>query len=1069
MGATEAHALVAFLTAPPDNGVEGWLVGAIKTKVKEYGARVPGGAQLIGLGSDDVYFDFVRCCVHSLVNLRFELKQLAEQDKEAVEEKKTKEPRLAADALSIQQSKAVERVVEMVVALGVIPNLLPGVGQPIEKRSKHLQDTIKAVPVKSILEKYRQLVYSIESLLELAKFKGFSTLITTRHVSDIMGCLIQISYAPLMKPKTPEPEDVDMSSEDVGLISEKLEGIQVKEEVFEMTAELHQRLSKDQERFKLELERILEKTYQPLVVRSLLVLQSSCKASKAPRWFVNRVGSLLFSRLCVEGGVMSVVRGVLDLGGGVGDMDWKQVNIVAEVLGSPPQGKFSDTEEYYKLVCPQLLEMLSSEESVVSMIACSSIKAVAERSLTLSRRHLLDPLLAPLTALAGSEEEAVAVSEQVLDDCIKNIFKVFVLGNDPNLMFVTHLEPVILILMNLFLSLAFGVSHLKSPVKQLVERYLHHSTTSTALAIIRAFALDELPESQPGLSRARKMNPDVTFVCGDEGGVKPIRKVDSDQSFYVSDDEKSIVVQDILEELKDKRLTTSFFLSLLEDLTVAMIDDDLEQAPEPELPEGGDVEEQLLALERQLDSTMHRMRRNLMVIRLLGLLSEENNFQENLLSESDKMIKFVSSSIKRAACGVAAGVESSVMAVQSLNMALSILSVHLTQVNVPMADWERMLESQEDLKILEDHADERISKISSQLYNLIATQGIVVEEVKLLKENTKKIQEETEKLKERGQEIKAQQKEQENQVLDERKAQLKAKTENVKKQKEERKKKRTQETRSAYESALFDVSDPLVPVQGHGLIALARLLEDKDAETIENMEKVRLLFQANLEDSDTYLYLASIRGLVIVARHSPDQVLEVLTREFALAGERKMEKSEEDEEEEEVKIRTKVGEALVQITRELGEVAPKYKTLLLNSFFSVANDPDSLVRASGLSLLGEICKLLRFSLGNMTAELLNHLAACARDQEVEVRAAAVMVLTMVLQGLGRDTLKVLHHHLRDIYRALKVLNGVEKEETVLCHVGLALEEIDNIMRSLLTPDPAMEKKIYVLDPPPDCF
>merc|ERR1712088_36625 len=168
------------------------------------------------------------------------------------------------------------------------------------------------------------------------------------------------------------------------------------------------------------------------------------------------------------------------------------------------------------------------------------------------------------------------------------------------------------------------------------------------------------------------------------------------------------------------------------------IDDDLEQV-EPELPEGtGDVDEQLLALERQLDSTMHRMRRNLMVIRLLGLLSEENNFQESLLSESDKMIKFVSSSIKRAARGVAAGVESSVMAVQSLNMALSILSVHLTQANVPLEDWERMLESQEDLKILENHTDERISKISSQLYNLIATQGIVVEEVKLLKENTKK-------------------------------------------------------------------------------------------------------------------------------------------------------------------------------------------------------------------------------------------------------------------------------------------------------------------------------------------
>ena len=36
MGASEAHALVAFLTAPPDNGVEGWLVGAIKTKVRKF-------------------------------------------------------------------------------------------------------------------------------------------------------------------------------------------------------------------------------------------------------------------------------------------------------------------------------------------------------------------------------------------------------------------------------------------------------------------------------------------------------------------------------------------------------------------------------------------------------------------------------------------------------------------------------------------------------------------------------------------------------------------------------------------------------------------------------------------------------------------------------------------------------------------------------------------------------------------------------------------------------------------------------------------------------------------------
>ena len=1059
MGVEEAHSLVALLTAPlQEVGAElqaDWLVGTIAAKVREYGARVQS---LLGLDQGDVYFNYVRCCVHALVNLKFELKQLAEQEKEVVVVEGAP-PRLAPDTLSIGQSRAVGGLLQMVVALGLLPNLLPGVGLPVARRSAHLQAAVKAVPERSVFEKYKQLVFSLESLLELARYKGFSTLVSTKHTADILGCLIQIGFAPLMKPKTPEREQED----EVAVISEGVEGIQVKEEAFVMTAELHTRLSRDQERFKEELERILSKTYQPLVVKSLLVLQSGCKVAKAPRWFVTKVGRLLSERLMAEGGVMHVVRGVMDLGSPEDSMDWQQVALVADVLGNPPQGKFAETEAYYQLICPQLLEMLASDESTVSMIACTSIKAVADRSLTLSRRHLLDPLLHPFALLAGSEQDALTVTEKILDDCIKSVFKVFVLGNDPTLMFLSHLEPAVLVLLSLHLSLAFGPSHLKSPVKQVVERYLHHSDHTTALAVLRAFALDELPTTS--MSRTRLLNPDIAFAPGEEGGVRPVRKVDSDQSFYVSDDERAIVVQDLLDSLKDKRLTTGFFLCLLEDLTVAMIDDDLgELEPDVEGITGG-VEEQLLELERQLDGSMHRMRRNLMVIRLLGLLSEENNFQESLLQESDKLIRFVSASIRRAAVGVRAGTTSSVMAVQSLNMALSILSVHLTQASVPMEDWEKMLAVLEDLKVLEDHQDERISGISSKLHELISTQGIVVDEVKLLRENTKKIQEETAKLRAKADELKTNQKDHENQVLDEKKAQLKLKSDNIKKQKELRKK-RAQEPKSAYEAALYDVSDPLVPVQGHGLIALARLLEDRDPEALDNLDKLRLLFLANLEDTDTYLYLSSIRGLVVCARHRPEEVVEALTREFGMVHERRLEAGEHECREEAVQVRAKVGEALVQITRELGEMAPSYKHLLINAFFGVGNDPDPLVRASGLSSLGEICRLLRFGLGNIAGELLQHLAASARDQEAVVRAAAAMVLTMVLQGLGSDTFRVLDHHLRDLYRGLRLLQGVEKDDTVLAHLGLALAELDQLTRQLLAPSPPKEK-IFVVDPPPN--
>ena len=52
-----------------------------------------------------------------------------------------------------------------------------------------------------------------------------------------------------------------------------------------------------------------------------------------------------------------------------------------------------------------------------------------------------------------------------------------------------------------------------------------------------------------------------------------------------------------------------------------------------------------------------------------------------------------------------------------------------------------------------------------------------------------------------------------------------------------------------------------------------------------------------------------------------------------------------------------------------GDAIPKYRDLLINSVLTGAKDSDELVRASSLSNLGEICKLLHFSLGNIVHEV----------------------------------------------------------------------------------------------------
>ena len=154
MGVEEAHSLVALLTTPLDSSTQenDWLVGTVRNKVQQYGARLQGSVLDIG-SSEDVYFDYVRCCVHALMTLKLELKLLVEQEQEAVGERVQSGPKLAADTLSIAQSKSAGSVVQMVVALGLLPNLLPGVGLAADKRSSYRQDMLRAVPERNVLEK----------------------------------------------------------------------------------------------------------------------------------------------------------------------------------------------------------------------------------------------------------------------------------------------------------------------------------------------------------------------------------------------------------------------------------------------------------------------------------------------------------------------------------------------------------------------------------------------------------------------------------------------------------------------------------------------------------------------------------------------------------------------------------------------------------------------------------------------------------------------------------------------------------------------------------------------------
>ncbi len=75
----------------------------------------------------------------------------------------------------------------------------------------------------------------------------------------------------------------------------------------------------------------------------------------------------------------------------------------------------------------------------------------------------------------------------------------------------------------------------------------------------------------------------------------------------------------------------------------------------------------------------------------------------------------------------------------------------------------------------------------------------------------------------------------------------------------------------------------VVPVRGHALISLRRLLEDRDPEALEKQEVLLKVFQENIDHADTYIYLAAIQVRLVPGKYWPnwyniDQTDTILTK-----------------------------------------------------------------------------------------------------------------------------------------------------------------------------------------------
>eukprot|EP00095_Tigriopus_kingsejongensis_P012027 maker-scaffold593_size129216-snap-gene-0.30 protein:Tk12027 transcript:maker-scaffold593_size129216-snap-gene-0.30-mRNA-1 annotation:"transmembrane and coiled-coil domain-containing protein 7" len=931
--------------------------------------------------------------------------------------------------LSVKENKDLSTALQIVIALGILPNLIPGVGLAVDKRSKFIQDCSQDAQDTPIDEKYLRLTSVATSLSGPLDESYIAAVMLSKYLGDILALFMQLGHAPLKKPLDTPPVNPD---------------------VYVMTPERYEELSKDQTLYKSQLSQILERIYPPLVVKHLLVIQSN---PKGPKWVNALCGQLLSTVLMTENGVMNVIRGVMDVGGsGENVQQTHRCQIIAQVLASPPASTYQNVEAYYERVCPQLLDILALKADVEAkdfrLIACASIKAISERSLILSRRYLLDKIMDPFLKMnVGHPEPIRELSEEAIDKHVELLYLIFVTGNDPSGVFLAHLEPIILNLLDLHCSVTYGVSALKKPLSELILRYLKCSSNSDSIKALKGFAFKDLRHcGKNAINRFQLPRPTVRFTNGDGGGSVMEDNPDAlDEQFYLSDDEKSIVIADLLQDSKDKHLATDFFISLLKDLS-EMMGKQPDKEKTPPSPAPTNLEEKLLSFERDLDRTMLNLRKNLMIVRLLGLLSEDERIQENLMKDSEQLLEFICLTIQR--CALACSDDdpeedgSQILEAQSISMALTLLSLKTTQSDIQVDEWERLQSCLGDLAVLEkQYPNEQVRTLSRRLRQLISTHGAVLDHKNEMDTHVKNLLSKAEEV--HG---------------------LSARVKEMKMEADKEKERVEKASSVGYEEALQALADPLLPVRGHGLIALTRLIEERNEVTLRSIKKVIVIFQDNLEDDDTYIYLQAINGLVACANYNPPVVIDLMTKEFALLDDRKFSGGGDKA----VELRTKVGEALVRVTKDLNELTPHYKNQLLNPFLSQMNHPDFLVRASALSNLGEVCRNLKYSVGMIIDEVFMCLhQVIETDTSIEVRRAAVLVVTLILQGLGSDALKILQGYLKDIYRTLNHLRRKETDPAMLQHVHMALSEIDEAVQKFLRPERNLTKTIYVLDTPQD--
>ncbi|KAL0274418.1 UNVERIFIED_CONTAM: hypothetical protein PYX00_006843 [Menopon gallinae] len=840
-----------------------------------------------------------------------------------------------SNLISIQQQQKIKILLHLIFCIGVKPSLFQGVNVLLANKTAVLN--LNSLEDLSVVEFYNMMSDVVRSLFEILKTPNLRSLILV-HLGDIMSALIQIIHiGEIKKPVKPgEPTKPGNG----------------KSETFVMTEEWYNKLIKDRIEFRKLYNDLVDDIYKPLVIKELLILMAPAPSAELnkeitpPAWLRRAVSQQLSGYLISPGGVSLIMRATCDSSKDV--VDWMNVEAIAKLISSV-HGRLS-SDEFYSLISPQIISLLNTTGPYCIPVARVSIKNIYHRNPEICNKYIFDKLFEPFIICSQPVKEnfdGTLISEDSLSRCIDHINKCFIPGSRESTLPFKLLIKIIKIKYKLYMKVAESPYQHKSAIQDLLIRFFHsYNDINKLTAIYNALLFNEPHESM------LEMNNELEFEFGPSGGIQVVKRSNTENpspfggNIELESEVAGDYMLDLLSHNKDysKKLLYDLFVVLLSSMSKWYEED----IPAP------DAKQDLLNVDELIVYIFGKSEKKMISIKLLAVLVENVQVMESIQENPELILSFVAKLLTKKAesilkakdeDGEENGDEENDRSLEDLVVTLATLDIMTMNMKVGGDRWNQCKPLLNSITTIKDKCKDTFVKfLANLLYERILTHGSVSGPKKFPARSLKN-------------DWLANLSVSESRARSEENSKLKLLNSNKSKRNKELIVDLSKECgENDLESAIGDACSEDVPTRGHGLIQLAKLIRRMDTDTIAKKEYVFTVLKQNLRHEDTYIYLAAINGLEALANIHSGVVLEVLSEEYV-------------DDNKDADMRMKVGEVLVRVTRILGDVIPKYKALLVNTFLIGAKNKDELLRASSLSNLGEVLKILRFGVGDILQEV----------------------------------------------------------------------------------------------------